>query len=437
MATILERLRRGEFAGARSLDLSGSGLSSFPPEIFGLAGTLEHLDLGRNPLGSLPHDLGRLRHLRVLFCSGTSFRILPPVLGDCPELSQVGFRSSAVEIVPAESLPPKLRWLTLTDNRIETLPDAIGMRPALQKLMLSGNRMVRLPGTLAGAGSLELLRVSANRLDRLPAFLGDLPRLAWFAFAANPAEDAAFAPSSGPVVPWTSLRQEEWLGEGASGRVHAALWNRTGHGTPGRVAIKLYKGSMTSDGLPGREMEAALTVGAHPNILGGLGRVDDHPSGAACLLLPLLPSHWQVLAAPPSLGTCSRDIYDPSMILPPGAACRIARAVAAAGSHLRANGLLHGDLYAHNIHWDGEHGDAVLGDFGAASRCPPGPAGATLEALDVLAWGILAGELLERAPAGEPNHALDRLREAATAPRAAARPRFAEILEAMSVMPAG
>lgn len=437
MTMMLERLRRGELAGTRSLDLSGSGLDAFPPEILGLSDTLEHLDLGRNPLGSLPHDFGRLRRLRVLFCSGTSFRILPPVLGDCPELSQVGFRSSSVEIVPAECLPPKLRWLTLTDNRIATLPDAIGRLPALQKLMLSGNRMVRLPEALGGAGSLELLRVSANRLDFLPAFLGDLPRLAWLAFAANPVEGAASRLPSGPLVPWTSLRQEERLGEGASGRVHAALWDRTGHGTAERVAIKLYRGSMTSDGLPEREMEAALTVGAHPNLLGGLGRVDDHPGGDACLLLPLLPSHWQVLAAPPSLETCSRDVYDPSMVLPPGAAFRIARATAAAGGHLRANGLLHGDLYAHNIHWDGGHGDAVLGDFGAASRVPPGPAGATLEALDVLAWGILAGELLERAPAGEPNHALDRLREAATVPRAAARPRFAEILGEMHVTPAG
>ena len=435
MATILEQLRRGELEGARSLDLSGSGLATFPPEIFGLADTLERLDLGRNPLDSLPHDLGRLRRLRVLFCSGTSFRVLPPALGDCAELSQVGFRSSAIEIVPAEALPPKLRWLTLTDNRIETLPDAIGMRPALQKLMLSGNRIARLPETLADAGSLELLRLSANRLDALPAFLGELPRLAWLAFAGNPAEDFAPRTSSSPIVPWALLHQEALLGEGASGRVHAARWDRVGPMEAERIALKLYKGSMTSDGLPEREMEAALTVGAHPNILGGLGRGNDHPSGAACLLLPLLPSHWRVLAAPPSIESCSRDVYDPSLVLPLGAAWRMARAIAAAGTHLAESGLLHGDLYAHNIHWDGNRGDAVLGDFGAASRYPPGPAGVALEALDVLAWGILAGELLERAPAGEPNHALKVLRQAAIVPRVAARPRFAEILQEMLVTP--
>ncbi len=42
--------------------------------------------------------------------------------------------------MPAESLPPSLRWLTLTDNRIAALPETLGRRPLLQKLMLSGNR---------------------------------------------------------------------------------------------------------------------------------------------------------------------------------------------------------------------------------------------------------------------------------------------------------
>jgi len=37
-----------------------------------------------------------------------------------------------------EALPPMLRWLILTDNRIDRLPEVLGERPHLQKLMLSG-----------------------------------------------------------------------------------------------------------------------------------------------------------------------------------------------------------------------------------------------------------------------------------------------------------
>jgi hypothetical protein len=419
---MLERLRRGELAGQRALDLSGCGLTAFPPEIFGLADTLEVLDLGRNPLSALPDDLGQLHRLRVLFASGTRFRVLPPCLGDCAALTQIGFRASGIEIVPAEALPPALRWLTLTDNRIEALPDAIGERASLAKLMLSGNRLARLPETLAGAGSLELLRIAANRFETLPGFLSALPRLAWLAFAGNPAEPGV-ARIPGPFAPWRALRLGALLGEGASGIVHAADWDR-----PETVAVKLYKGAMTSDGLPEREIEAALAVGAHPHLLGGLARIEDHPDGAAGLVLRRLPDDWQVLAGPPSLESCSRDVYPTDMALPAGAAFRIAHAVASAGLALHVRGWLHGDLYAHNIHWDPDGHGAVLGDFGAAARIPPG---AGLEAFDVLAWGILADELLAHAPDGEMNDRLRALKDAASQACPHARPCFEAIVDGL------
>ncbi|HWW28073.1 MAG TPA: leucine-rich repeat domain-containing protein, partial [Caulobacter sp.] len=152
----LTALRNGDLAGARQLILS-EGLTAFPREIFALAETLEVLDLSGNALTSLPDDLGRLTRLRVLFCSGNRFERLPPALGDCAALSQVGFRGCGLGEVPAEALPPALRWLTLTDNALQALPDALGQRPMLQKLMLSGNRLQALPGSLAGHGRLELL----------------------------------------------------------------------------------------------------------------------------------------------------------------------------------------------------------------------------------------------------------------------------------------
>ena len=74
---------------------------------------------------------------------------------------------------------------------------------------------------------------------------------------------------------------------------------------------------------------------------------------------------------------------------------RIARAIAQAGAHLHTCGYAHGDLYAHNILWDGTHGEATLSDLGAASLLPTDPAAArALQALDVRAWGLLLGELL-------------------------------------------
>jgi len=420
----LDALRSGSLAGVRELTLR-EGLTDFPREIFDLADTLEVLDLSGNTLSDLPHDLSRLKKLRLLFCSNNRFDHLPESLGDCAALSQVGFRGNGLSTVAAESLPPALRWLTLTDNAIATVPKALGERPALQKLMLAGNRLESVPDSLSGLASLELIRLSANRFEALPGWLVELPRLAWAAIAGNPF-DTAVAPDV-TAAPWSQLEVGPMLGEGASGQVHQAIWSPPG-AAPREVALKLFKGAMTSDGLPEREMAACLAAGGHPNLTGALGRLTGHPNDADGLLMALLPPDWRILAGPPSRETCSRDVYDPALRLPVEVALRIAREVGTAAAHLHGRGLTHGDLYAHNILWDGTDGAAVLSDFGAAAFMPADLAPG-LERLEVLAWGLLLGELLDLTDA--PPAAARAVQDACTAPEVKTRPRMVEALEAL------
>ena len=422
----LADLRAGRLAGATSLRLRG--LDAFPREILDLADTLEVLDLSDNAIDALPNDLGRLRRLRVLFCSNTRFERLPPVLGDCPALSQVGFRDAGLRQVPAEALPPRLRWLTLTGNRIEALPDALGRRPGLRKLMLSGNRLRALPDSLEGAAALELLRLSANRLEALPGWIGTLPALAWLAWSGNPLGPP---PAIGTArVDWSELRLGRLLGEGASGRVHRADWG-------GRaVAVKLFRDAMTSDGLPEHEIAACLAAGTHPHLLGGLGVAHGHPGRMPALLLTLLPDGWGPLAGPPSLESCSRDVYAPGLRLADAAALRLAGGMAAAAAHLHARDLLHGDLYAHNVLWDGREGRAVLGDFGGASFLDPhrplGVEPAALRRIETRAWGLLLGELLERCGAVAERPDLRALQRDCVQPAVGARPEMAEVAAALA-----
>jgi hypothetical protein len=418
-AETLAALRRGDLSGAREVRLP-DGLTAFPQELFDLAGTLEVLDLGRGTY-RLPDDLGRLRVLRALFCSGTPFARLPPVLGDCPALSQVGFRGCGMDEVPAEALPAALRWLTLTDNRIATLPAALGERPRLQKLMLSGNRLTALPNSLAGAASLELLRFADNRLDALPPWLAHLPRLAWISYASNPAEPPAGSVPA-PAIPWSDLAVGPLLGEGSSGRVYRAV--RRGSEDGSALAVKLFKGAVGSDGLPDREIEACLAAGRHPALIGALGRVTGHPEGTPGLVLPLVPADWPVLAGPPSLASCSRDVYDPTLRFAPETVPALAGCVASALAHLHGRRLMHGDVYGHNILWDGRHGTAALGDFGAASTLGEGQAGRALARVETRAFGILLDELLERCPT--PPADLRDLAQACTGPDPAARPAMAD-----------
>lgn len=428
----LEDLRAGRLNGARQLRLC-AGLGEFPREIFDLADTLEVLDLSGNQLSTLPDDLPRLHRLRILFCSGNPFRVLPEVLGRCPQLEMVGFKSCQIERVPAEALPPRLRWLILTDNQVEVLPVAIGRCTRLQKLMLAGNRLRSLPPELAACTRLELLRIAANQLTGLPGWLLRLPRLAWLAYAGNPfcaaVEQAAQGADWADPVPWHALALQQVLGEGASGVIHRAAWQ---DGARCRdVAVKLFKGAVTSDGLPLNEMAVCLGAGDHPNLIPVLGRIAGHPAEGHGLVMALIDARFRSLAGPPSFESCTRDVYAPDTLFTPDAALRIARGIASVARHLHAQGINHGDLYAHNILHCGE-GRAVLGDFGAASFHPPGDPGAAeaLQRIEVRAFGCLLEELVERGadgPEGGPRTALASLQARCVDPDPGARPLFAEL----------
>ncbi|WDH33275.1 leucine-rich repeat-containing protein kinase family protein [Pseudomonas chlororaphis] len=431
----LAQLRAGQLAGLKRLDLS-CGLSEFPREIFDLADSLEVLNLSGNALSSLPDDLHRLTRLRVLFCSDNLFTEMPACVGQCAQLSMVGFKANRIERVPAAALPPLLRWLILTDNRIEELPDELGQRPHLQKLMLSGNRLTRLPQSLGQCQQLELIRIAANRLSALPAFLLGLPRLTWLAYAGNPLESEADAAALESVarIPWAELEVQQRLGEGASGVIHQARWQPPGQ-APSEVAVKLYKGSMTSDGSPLHEMNACISAGRHPNLIRVEGRISDHPEGQNGLVMQLIEPSYRNLAALPSLASCTRDIYDESTRFSVDAALRMARGIASVGAHLHHQGITHGDLYGHNILWNPQ-GECLLGDFGAASFHSLADTEETraLQRIEVRAFGILLEELLARIESGLSPRQHERLAALVNdccQPQVLARPGFAEVGEVL------
>lgn len=398
MTNELQRLRASELRGARVLRIAAD-LDTFPREVFELADTLEVLDLSGNRLTDLPDDLHRLHKLRVFFASSNRFTELPPVLGACPQLEMVGFKANRIAHVPGEALPARLRWLILTDNDITELPDALCKRPRLQKLMLAGNRLRALPDTLRHCHALELLRISANRLDALPGWLADMPQLAWLAAGGNAFNETVEARARDGMassnIPWQRLQQGELLGEGASGRIHAGVLD-AGPAAQA-VAIKLFKGEVTSDGWPLTEMAASLTAGHHSRIIPVLGRLQGHPGGAQGLVMERIAPTYRTLAAPPSFDTCTRDVYPLDFRLPARVALGIAADVASALSHLHGRGLVHGDLYAHNVLWrpDADDGEAtaLLGDFGAAAFAPEGALGNALRRMDVRAFGVLLSEL--------------------------------------------
>lgn len=386
----LDDLDSGTLAGAHHVRLTDLGLRQFPRQLFALADSLEVLDLSGNQLDTLPDDLHRLHRLKILFASRNPFSTLPTALGQCQQLEMVGFKACRIQQVPADSLPPRLRWLILTDNHIEQLPASLGQRPWLQKLMLSCNRLRTLPD-LSACHRLELLRLAGNRFSEVPPALLALPALAWPALAGNPfcarQEQAALADTALAVMSWDTLEVAELLGEGASGKIHRAI--HKGEATPVAVAVKLFKAAASSDGSPQSELAAGLRAGQHGHLLTPIARVDGAPGDGLAVALPLLDTTYRPLAGPPSFASCTRDVYATDLQLSQQQAEQLLQGMQAAVQYLHAHGIIHGDLYAHNILWNPATGQALHSDFGAAMLTDGLPA-ATVERLQAIEWRAFA-----------------------------------------------
>lgn len=388
----LKQLQSGELKGAVTLRLS-ENLTEFPKEIFDLADTLEVLHLTGNRLSALPADLGRLKKLRILFCSDNLFTVLPEALADCPALEMVGFKANRIATIPPSALNPNLRWLILTDNCLTELPAQIGNCPRMEKLMLAGNNLTSLPVELSACRNLSLLRISANRLERLPQWLLQMPRLAWLAFSSN-RFGCAVHPADMPTYDWSQLTIHQVLGEGASGIIYKATW-ANGEGSRS-VAVKIFKGAVTSDGLPDHEMNAFIAAGRHSGLVQLLGQVANHPEGKKGILMDLIPDGFYNLGLPPTFDTCTRDVFAPGLNLSLAVVLKIAITISSVAAQLHSRGIMHGDLYAHNTLVDRE-GNTLFGDFGAATLYDTGDRAmaASLERIEVRAFGYLLDDLLQ------------------------------------------
>jgi len=394
----LEELKSGSLVGSTRVKIA-EGLETFPKELYTLADSLEILDLTDNNLSTLPDDINKLHKLRILFVSNNQFKEVPSVLASCSNLTMIGFRNNRIDTFNENAVPLQTQWLILTDNNLKKLPNSMGDLKQLQKCMLSGNKLTALPQSMSKCHNLELLRIAVNQLTELPIWLLDLPKLSWLAYSGNPF-CAKHPNCDTPLneVSWEALELKEVLGEGASGLISKALFNGT------EVAVKVFKGDITSDGLPEEEMDINISMGHHDHLVDVLARVTGHPEGKDVLMLELIPSHFFNLGLPPTLETCSRDVYPEGFTLSFAHVLKILKGIADAAVHMHERGIMHGDFYAHNIMIDSD-ANSILGDFGGASYFEPKEVAVRngLERLEVRAFGCLVEELLTLSEDDESN----------------------------------
>jgi len=403
-------------------------LHEVPQEIRKYSRTLRLLDLSNNQLTTLPNWFADLTSLEIVFLSFNKFSEVPEVLGQLPRLKMIGMRNNSIERLSGTSLPQSLTWLTLTNNSLDTVPPEIGRLPRLQKLLLAGNVLKSLPETLASNRSLELVRLSANRFESFPTWLFELPALAWIALAGNPCAQPK-VPQNAQEISWNQLKLGIELGRGASGQTFKATLARVDGGFDD-VAVKIFGASVSSDGDASDELFAALTAGAHPNIVSTRGKLTHHPDGREGLVLDLVPERFKNLACPPTFESCTRDVYSPGDRFSYDRLVSYATDIAAAAQHLHSRGVSHGDLYAHNTLVSPD--SARISDFGAACVYDGNTAldAHLLERIEVRAFGILLRELLALATGDlkqEKLASLHLIADACDTPTVRDRPSFRDI----------
>ncbi len=431
MTHSLEKLKSGQLIGSKELKLT-CGLKEFPEEILSLAETLEVLDLSDNQLTTLPDSITQLKKLRIIFFARNNFTEFPKILAQFPALSMIGFKSNKIHSVPENAFPPMLRWLILTDNKINILPKSIGNCNLLQKCALAGNQIEELPSEMVNCKNLELLRISANKLNSIPEWLFKLQKLSWVAYGGNPATHQIEVKTNLELYPWKDFTIKELLGEGASGFISKATWDSNKKD----VAIKVFKGAVTSDGLPEDEMKIAIAAGHHENLIPILGKIKDHPENKNGLIMKLISPRFTSLGNPPSLETCTRDVYDEQSSFNFDELLKIAKSIASVCVQLHQRGINHGDLYAHNILVN-KSAECLLGDFGAASSYDVNSVLApTIERIEVRAFGCLLEDILNLVTKNEDNDTLykkwQKLIADCTNSDVTSRASFSNILQALN-----
>ena len=387
----LEDLISGKLLGVKRLKLA-CGLTEFPEEIISLADTLEILDLSDNKFSKIPESISKLKHLKIVFFANNEFTEFPSQLANCPSLSMIGFKANKIEFVPENAFPPLLRWLILTDNKISHLPKSIGGVHLLQKFAIAGNHLEELPNEMANCENLELLRISANKLKSIPDWLFTLPKLSWVAFGGNNCSFKGNSDTSLETFSWNDLDVKEVLGQGASGVISKAKWKSKNKD----VAVKVFKGEVTSDGLPEDEMDASIQAGKHENLVPVLAKIENHPEGKSGIIMDLIDSSYYNLGGPPSFDTCTRDVFDETIKYNESQLLKIAKGIASVCCQLHKNGINHGDLYAHNILIN-KDSHSILGDFGAATWYDTTSEEASLIVkVEVRAFGNLVEDILSQ-----------------------------------------
>ncbi|XP_063844773.1 protein artichoke-like [Scylla paramamosain] len=185
----LTHLKAAAFIGLSDLtqlDLSDNSLGLSSCRAVLVTPRLQQLTLSGNPTRELCPDLAKLEDLQELRAANILMtEVRPNALAELRHLQLLDISTNLVTEVPVGSfLGSSLRTLSLADNQLEQLPDALffDLPEALESLNISGNPLQRLVGPMvlqdASLSALQQLEATRTNLSVLTSLeLSHLPGL--------------------------------------------------------------------------------------------------------------------------------------------------------------------------------------------------------------------------------------------------------------------
>ncbi|XP_067952197.1 malignant fibrous histiocytoma-amplified sequence 1 homolog [Watersipora subatra] len=170
----------------RTEDLSFSGLTSLPSEMFIAADTIGELDISGNNLRSVPADIHKLTELRALNLSQNSIKCtavsdysgLPKDLAKLKFLQIIAISECNLRFVPTVIFEcVGLKRLDLSRNKFQLLPPDIGNLVELEHLDMSETSIKSLPPEIAYCERLKEINLYGNILEMLPETMRELHEL--------------------------------------------------------------------------------------------------------------------------------------------------------------------------------------------------------------------------------------------------------------------
>lgn len=167
-------------------DFAGKKLKALPNELLQRGGDAVKVDLQRNRLKQIS-GITQLKNLTELNLCRNEFTDFPTDIRGLRQLEKLYINQNNIKTIPENVFPyfEKLRFLKLSTNRLEKLPQDMNRCQHLNYLNLSNNCLRNLD-PLVGLSQLKELYVERNQLADLPDLLFQNSSLTLFKANGNP-----------------------------------------------------------------------------------------------------------------------------------------------------------------------------------------------------------------------------------------------------------